>query len=680
MNKTRKRGLFGSLALNGVKNNSKLYLPYLCAAIGTIAVFYILYALMLDMSTVSMGGGTTLGIILGLGCWVIAVFGVLFMFYTNSFLISSRTKEFGLYNILGMSKLHIARIVATEGVMTGSFAIVAGIAVGILFEKLVQILLFKIIKAQADFSFRIWPEALGKTVMVFGATYVLLMLRSVIRVYRLKTVDLMKDDKVGEKVPKANWLIALAGVGLLVAAYIISIRTKEPVSAINLFFFAVVMVVVATYFIFISGSVTFCRLLQKNKNYYYTKKHFVSLSQMVYRMKRNGAGLASICVISTMILVMLTSTTCMYFGKEDGLSTRYPTEIVAKVYRMGDFDTSFINAVKEISDEFFEQAAKESGLTIENKETTRSILEVASWDGEDLVTDTNIKEISFTNDSNNTGWEVLFVLTEEYERLSGETLSLADDEFYMILYNGKKKIPSQVVLNRDKTYKIVNNEHPNTTFKTFYTVEADLVPACAFICNKYPDFPAEEGARENFTYGFDLKDATDSEKLDFYAKYERPYYDRLRELDYEGVYNFWLDCRETSKKDFYEMYGGLFFLGIVLSAVFMVALALMIYYKQISEGYEDGSRYNIMKKIGMTGKDIKKSVKSQMKSVFYMPLVMAVVHLGFAFPIIFRMLTLFGILNLKALLATTIVSTLLFGVIYTVVYNYTSNSYYKLVR
>ena len=211
-----------------------------------------------------------------------------------------------------MSKFHIARIVATEGIMTGGFAIIVGTIVGILFEKLVQVMLYKIVKAEIDYSFHIWPEAMGKTALFFGIIYVILMLRSVIRVYRLKTVDLMKDDKVGEKVPKANWLIALAGIVLLAIAYAISIHTKDPISALKLFFFAVIMVIVATYFIFIAGSVTFCKLLQKNKNYYYSKKHFVSLSQMIYRMKRNGAGLASICVISTMILVMLASTTCMY--------------------------------------------------------------------------------------------------------------------------------------------------------------------------------------------------------------------------------------------------------------------------------------------------------------------------------------------------------------------------------
>ena len=680
MNKTRKRGLFGSLALNGVKNNSKLYVPYLLAAIGTIAVYYILYALRLDLGSVSMSGVTILEMILGMGCYVIAIFGVLFMLYTNSFLISARTKEFGLYNILGMSKFHIARIVATEALMTGGFSIIVGTIVGILFEKLVQVMLYKIVKSEVDFSFRIWPEAMGRTALFFGIIYGILMLRSVIRVYRLKTVDLMKDDKVGEKVPKANWLIALAGVILLVIAYAISIQTKDPVAALKMFFFAVIMVIVATYFIFIAGSVTFCKILQKNKNYYYTKKHFVSLSQMVYRMKRNGAGLASICVISTMILVMLASTTCMYYGKEDGLSTMYPTEIMAYIYRPVEVDPSCIDIVEEQSDEFFENAAKEAGLAIENRQTTRSIVEIASWEGEDLVTDPDIKPMTFTTESGNLMWEVLFITTSEYERLSGNTLSLADDEFYMVHYSGKMKFPSEVILNRDKTYKIVNNDHPDTKFEKFHLVEADIVPVCAFVCNEYPEFSEREAARETFTYGFDLKDATVAEKRAFYEDVWKAYYERIAENDFVPDVYYRLDSREASKAEFYEMYGGIFFLGIVLSTIFMVALVLMIYYKQISEGYEDGSRYNIMKKIGMTDKDIKKSVKSQMKSVFYMPVIMAAIHLAFAFPIIYRLLTIFGILNLKALTTTAIVSTLAFGVIYTVVYNYTSNSYYKLVR
>ena len=679
MDKTRKRGLFASLAINGVKNNSKLYVPYMITSIGTIAVFYILYALMMDVDSSSIGGRSYLAIILGLGTYVIVIFGVLFLLYTNSFLIGARTKEFGLYNVLGMSKIHIAKIVASEAFMTGSISMIAGLLVGILFEKLVQTIMYKIINAEQDYSFHIYWGGIWRTLAFFGAIFALLMIRSVVRVYRLNTIDLMKNDKVGEKPPKANWLIALAGIIMLAVAYYISVTTKSPLSALTLFFLAVVLVILATYLIFIAGSVTLCRVLQKNKKYYYSRKHFVSLSQMVYRMKRNGAGLATICILSTMVLVMLSSTTCMYFGKEYGLNTMYPSDVMMRVYRDLDNSPDISAEVEKDLDDFFENAAKEAGYELENKTTTKTVDDLFYWVGDIFSNDRELWGGELNTSTNEKLWEVLFVPVSEYERLSGKQLTLKDDEFYIAVYSGKKKIPSEVMLNGEKHYKIVNNEEPDRDFYRYDSVGTDLIQMCALICNEYPD-NLGANPREKFTYGLDLKDATPSEQRRFFDSIEEDCCQLMRDKNYSDDYYFIFESREENRADFYEMYGGMFFLGIVLSVMFTSALVLIIYYKQISEGYEDGSRYEIMKKVGMTGKDIRKNVNSQMKTVFYMPLIMAILHLAFAFPIIFRILTLFGLINLSVQITTAVVSAVLFGVLYTVVYNFTSNSYYKLVR
>ena len=314
---------FPRLAINGIKNNKKLYFPYILSCIGMVMMFYIIHSLSYSPLLREVRGGSSIEAVLTLGKFVIAVFGLLFLFYTNSFLVKKRYKEFGLYNILGMDKHSISRIILCESVTVSLVGLVCGIGLGIAFSKLAELGLLNAIQKEIDYRFTVTSEAVLFTVLIFGIIFLLLTVKSLIQVRHLKPLQLLKSENAGEKPLKANWVFALLGVILLGTAYYIAVSIKTPLSALTIFFIAVIMVIIATYLLFMSGSVALCKILQKNKKYYYKKQHFISVSSMAYRMKRNGAGLASICILSTMVLVMLSSTTSLYFGKNDSLKARF---------------------------------------------------------------------------------------------------------------------------------------------------------------------------------------------------------------------------------------------------------------------------------------------------------------------------------------------------------------------
>lgn len=670
----KKKGLFRHLAWTGIRNNYKLYVPYILAAVGMTAMFYIILAL--SMSTVlrGMAKGESAGIILALGVYVIGIFAVIFMFYTNSFLIKTRTREFGLYNILGMSRRHIARIVATETLIAAALSIAGGLTVGILFEKLAEILLVKLIGDEATYTLSVNFAACLITAAVFLIIFLLVMLRSMIRVFRLNTIDLLKSENFGEKPPKAKWLMTALGLVILAGAYYLAVVMAAPMQAITMFFFAVIMVIVATNILFVAGSVTICRALQKNKKYYYKTSHFVSLSSMIYRMKRNGAGLASICILSTMVLVMISSTSCLYFGKDASLMARYPRHMAYEVI----FDQEIRGEVLQSNEERIRteinDAVKEQGQEpLSSVEMTMARSSAVIRDGK---MDSDISPIDIGINEGGNVWDIYFVSLEDYNRIMGENRVLADDEVICCMYRDKYKYDN-ITTPTGERFTIADSTED---FFSFGDLAANITPAVVFALNRLPNIGVGDAdwATIRWEYLFDIDADEDGQYEVFEAITEKVFNNRDMEAEF-GVHWYSTDCRALNRADFFGMYGGLFFLGIALSIVFTFALVLIIYYKQISEGYEDRSRFEIMCKVGMTREDIRKSVNSQMGSVFYMPFVAAVVHLGFALPMIFSMLKLFSVTQMRSLLSTTAISVVVFGIIYTIVYKITSNSYYKLV-
>lgn len=661
------------LAWTGIKNNRRLYLPYILTCIGMVAMFYIMLSLSTAEFLDKMRGGTTLGTVLGLGAGVIGFFAVLFLFYTNSFLIRRRKKEFGLYNILGMGKRNIARVLFSETLILAAVSLVFGLILGAALSKLAELGLAYFVESDAGYDFTVYPTAMGYTVLLFVCIFLLLFFKSVGQVGLSNPVELLHSESVGEKPPKANWVFGILGIVLLAAAYYISVAIEQPVAALGWFFIAVLMVIAATYLLFIAGSVLLCRILQKNKRYYYKPDHFVSVSSMAYRMKRNGAGLASICILITMVLVMIASTSCLYFGKEDVLREQYPYDfIISCDYDNQKFDQADIDRTKTAIDAYFD---RHGGIT-DGVYGKVASLAGGFKDGR-LEVDSTIANIDAYAVDSVCNFNV--VSLDDYNRNTGNNISLADDE--ALLFTKKADINTDTVQIADgKKYRVVRTDggydfgHDTNTLAvgSVCLVVSDFDSAVEELCKL--NALHESGRIVILEWRYQLNPAAD---YDTQAEMTNDLSDCLAANHSNGGYS--MLSYAGARDDFYGSFGGLFFLGIMLSIVFIIAAVLIIYYKQISEGYEDQSRFEIMQKVGMTKKDIRKSINSQMLTVFFLPLLFAIVHLGFAFPIINKLLLLFGLDNLGLLLLTAAISALVFALFYIIVYRVTSNAYYSIV-
>ena len=416
-----------------------------------VAMFYIMLSLSTGEFLDTMRGGATLGNVLGLGAGVIGFFAVLFLFYTNSFLIRRRKKEFGLYNILGMGKRNIARVLFSETLILAAVSLVFGLILGAALSKLAELGLAFFVESDAGYNFTVYPTAMGYTVLLFVCIFLLLFFKSVGQVGLSNPVELLHSESVGEKPPKANWVFGVLGIVLLAAAYYISVTIEQPVAALGWFFIAVLMVIAATYLLFIAGSVLLCRILQKNKRYYYKPDHFVSVSSMVYRMKRNGAGLASICILITMVLVMIASTSCLYFGKEDVLREQYPYDfIISCDYDNQKFDQADIDRTKTAIDAYFD---RHGGIT-DGVYGKVASLAGGFKDGR-LEVDSSIANIDAYAVDSVCNFNV--VSLDDYNRNTGNNISLADDE--ALLFTKKTDINTDTVQIADgKKYRVVRTD------------------------------------------------------------------------------------------------------------------------------------------------------------------------------------------------------------------------------
>lgn len=667
--------LFPRLALTGILKNRKFYLPYLLSSIGMIMIYYVIHFLSRSPLILALPHGGDLGLILSLGKFVIAVFSLLFFFYTNAFLTRRREREFGLYHILGMSKSQIAGIVFWESLFVSVTAIVCGIGLGILCSKLAELGLLNLMHAEIGYRFSVSGEAVCFTAVLFGVVFFLLMLRSLISVRKSNPLDLLRSEAYGEKPPKANWILAVLGLLILAAAYGMAVTITNPLSALLLFFVAVLLVIAGTYLLFISGSVAVCRLLQKNRAYYYQKQHFVSVSSMVYRMKRNGAGLASICILCTMVLVMISSTGSLYFGADDAMKGRYPRdcEICIQLSTPEELADGSVSEIRNAYASAFEAEKAEPLDVMDYSYATLSGM---------------LKEGTIQPDSGEadavvdySGVRVLYFLRlDEYNADMGTSLTLNDGE--VMVYPVRCSYEEPVLTIGDWRMRVAG-----TPERCMEIAEAStlLMPSLIVIV---PDFAAigplaairyRDGGKMlmEMYHHYGYRSGTDEKRtVDLH--------ERLR-LAAEGLcarhegWKYTAGCLPAERDDFYATFGGMFFLGIILSVAFIFAAAVIIYYKQIAEGYEDQKRFEIMRQVGMTRKDIRQTINSQVLTVFFAPLIFAGVHLGFAFPFIWRILQLFNLRSLKFVLLITAAAFVLFGLIYALIYRITAHSYYAVV-
>lgn len=659
------------LALTNIKKHARSYVPYIITCVITIAMFYIIKSLAfnLDKNLSSISAATSMS----LGSIVVAIFAIIFLFYTNSFLLKKRKKEFGLYNILGMEKKHMSALIATESLIISVISLVLGLIIGIALDKLIFMIVIKLLNGQSPLGFTIIPEAILHTVVLFCIIFAAILLNSVRIVYTTKTIDLLHGSNTGEKEPKTKWLLAILGVLCLGGGYTISIISKNPVSAIGLLFIAIVLVVIGTYFIFVAGIIALLKLLRKNKGFYYKTSHFISISGMIYRMKQNAVGLANICVLSTMVLVMVSTTSSLVIGMQDTINTISPYDYSISVV---DGKTN-----QQVKDDIKNTAA----------DNNLKITKFVDYQYLEFNADLNYNNITASDYS--VGSEklvgLIIVNQQDYNMLTNSNVDLSDDQVMMFYPNS---FPYSDLTIFDQKYKVKESRKIS-----------DFIPGKNLIGYSIYD-----------SYGIVVKDNSQLQQISkyynsFYGNSETNEYNEHNCCFYECNFNVDADLKKQLEfneiirnselyqgsyyhdsisspfkseilQAFRDTYSSLFFLGIFLSILFIMATILIIYYKQISESYDDKERYEIMQNVGMSHTEVKRTIRSQVLTVFFLPLIVAGVHVAFAFPIMSRVLSLLGLINVTLYITCTVICFLVFALMYGIIFAITSRLYYKTVN
>lgn len=672
-------GLYPKIASEGVKKNGKLYIPYFVTCILMVAVFYILHFLGYSGVLRNIPGGDTASQMLSFGSAIMAIFGTIFMFYTQSTLIKGRKKEFGLYSILGMNRRNIGKIIFYETVIAWVVSIVCGLIGGVGLSKLAELGFTRLVGADIDYSFRISWKSVGMAVLIYTGIFMLIYLNTIRQIRFSSAVELVKADRAGEKPPKSNWAVGILGLLFLGAGYWLALRIEQPISALMWFFVAVILVIIGTYLVLIAGSVILCKILQKNTKYYYKAEHFVSVSSMAFRMKRNGAGLASICILLTMILVMISSTSALFANSDKILRMRYPNEIGAFACKYG-YDTALDDLGDRLDDVLFEVAEEHGGSLSNNK--TYSVYSISGYfenDRVEVILD-SATLMSFINYDNVA--QVQFMDVDVYNRVFGHDETVAPGD--AIVGSASGVTVGDTLTVGDVTFNVTGRiddkiEEINPAVEvqvspTIYVI-VDDVNEVASLFTEYKDYDGSPMLAWFWYCRFDTG-LTSDEQIELSEDIDEVLHEELAPLQFD---NFYCDSHAAERGNFLSIFGGLFFLGILLSLIFLVCCVLIIYYKQISEGFEDRSRFEIMQKVGMTKKNIKKSINSQMLTVFMIPVLIACMHLAAVLPIVHKLLILFGLNDIPSLVTSAGVCVLALGAFYALIYKLTSNEYYRIV-
>lgn len=672
--------IYAKLAGTNIRNNRQLYLPYILSGIMTVAMFYLMMFINNNPGIDKIPGARNLKMIMELGVGVIAIFSYIFIFYTNSFISKRRKKEIGIYNILGMEKRHIGRVLALETVFVAVITILGGLAAGIVFSKLVLMLLYRILGFDETVMFYITGSGIRTTLVVFGILYVLTLIYNLMQITFAKPVELLRGGNVGEKEPKTKWLMAIAGAACIVTAYYIAITTENPIKVLTLFFVAVLLVIAGTYFLFTAGSIAVLKMLRNNKNFYYNKKHFAAVSGMLYRMKQNAAGLASICVLSTMVLVMVSTTVSMFAGVQDELAARYPQEITL----YSTYDNVFEG--KDDVTDLVKQTIADQGRTIENECSYRYLLLLLKQN------DTSFEAAS--QDTWNSDLAMVNVVTRDDlialdNRFTEENTSLPQSGTVSVY--GSKAYDADTITILGKEFQVGESR--------VFTIDKDMYASLGFNDDYYVVVDSLDTLKDIFALantdnritsyrgvsGYDI-DGTTAEKIAcadavneaIQAANEKAGLNKEDTVT-NGLTSRYMESRSANENEFYSLYGGLFFLGVFLGIMFLMVTVMIIFYKQISEGYDDKQRYEIMEKVGMSNEEVKTSIQSQIRMVFFLPIVTAAIHVAAAFPMINRLLMLLNLTNTRLFVICLIITILIFTLIYYIVFKLTSRSYYKIV-
>ena len=664
--------IYGKLAVTNLKNNKKSYIPYILASAFSVMMYFIMDNLYRNRSLVEKG--SPLAIMLSYAAAVILIFSIIFLFYINSFLIKRRKKELGIYNILGMGKGHLGKMLFLESVITTVASIIGGILAGILLSKLVYLILLKILHMGGKIEYRISLASTGMTTILFGAIFILIFLYNLLQMKLSNPIELLRGGNTGEREPKTKWIMTIIGILCLAGGYSIALITKEPMAALGKFFIAVILVIIGTYALFMAGSIAFLKMLRNKKSYYYKTRHFTAVSGMIYRMKQNAVGLASICILSTGVLLLLSMTVSLYFGMGDIMVNRYPFDTDAQISGISQEQSEQIQKV-------FAQAIKNDQVPAE-KTVDETYLEIGCRQEKNGIMIG--QAYSYSEDGKSV--DLYTIRQSEYEKLTGEKTDLHDGEIFA-WYPSERETDTLKIDDWDFAVKKWLEKAPLSAMN-------NLVSNMAAIVVTDSDFEYIDGLRTKMYEGLDAyeagKDLTVHLGVDIRGsgeekiRYGQAVYQALKDYCHSDGFSENTivigGVRQSEYETYYVDNGSILFIGIFLGALFLMGTAMIIYYKQISEGYEDQGRFQIMQKVGMSRREVKGAIRRQILLVFFIPLVMAMVHISMAFPLIRRLLLLFGMANTKLYVGCTAGTVLAFALVYGLIYSMTARSYYKIVE
>lgn len=668
--------LYFKLAKTNLSNNKPFYIPYIISSIITVAMLYMMSFLSDNKGLNKIMGADSLAIIFRLGVGIIVIFSYIFLFYTNSFIIKRRKKEIGVYNILGMEKRHLSKVLFVETIYSAIISLVCGIIVGIAFSKFILMVLYGIIGIYKTVEFFVNIHGIILCVVSFGTLFLLTFLYNFMQIKLANPIELLRGTNVGEREPKTKIFMTIVGVVCLAIAYYIAITTENPLNVLTLFFVAVLLVIIGTFALFTAGSIALLKLLRNNKKFYYNKRHFMAVSGMLYRMKQNAAGLASICILSTMVLVVISTTVSMYVGIQDELMARYPNDVCVTV----DYN-SVIDKSSEIEKAIFDEI---DSAEVKNKKAFSYLSVFVGQKGDNFTTDK--EHLSYQN-------SYLFYI------LSKDDFIKRDNSFKDKIGNISKG-EAVVVLNKKydkKDIKIFGKNYKvNKSFE--HMEDNDLYMISTLNGLGYIILDNDESVQELYDMQekmlgkganyytnkirFDFKSGNKKQKAAAYKKIDNAVkkYFKENKNDKKEISSYWVESRQENEQNFYLLYGGLFFLGIFLGTMFLMVTVMIIFYKQITEGYDDRERYQILEKVGMSSREVKDTIKSQIRIVFVLPIFAAAVHVTAAFPMVNRILKMLNLNNEKLFAGCLAATIIVFAVIYYLVFKVTSRAYYKIVK
>ena len=669
------KGIFSRLAKQNIRNNKSTYIPYIITCIFCIAMIYMMEFLR-DCPTLDQAvrQADEVRMIVFTGEIVVEIFCIIFLIYSNSFLMKRRQKEIGLYNILGLERNHIGIVMFLETIITSIGSLAGGIAAGIIGSKLALLFLLKLLHIPSVLGFYISVKGIFTCLFMFGIIFLMILFLNLAKIHLSRPVELLRGNNTGEKEPVAKWLMALIGFICLGAGYYLAVTTESPIKAITIFLLAVILVMAGTYLLFTAGSIVILKFLRRRKSFYYRTGNFISISGMLYRMKQNAIGLASICILSTGVLLMIAMTVSIYFGMNDIMLNRYPYDVDMSV-------TSISEEECQTAIEAFEKAIADNKVPVEKSVEEIYLDIVCSKNGDQIL----IKPANTIRNSDSV--LVLSLLNQaEYERLTGISANLNDGEIFAWYPSAVQK-DSVTVDEKEFTVKKWMDKNPLTCGEDAVSDNAVLVVTDEDF-KKFDEMRTEmykgvssAPAGEDLTLhlGLDIT-GSETDKIDFGT----PVMETVKDLKKSGGLseNAWIisGIRQQEYESYYADNGSLLFIGIFLGSLFLMGTAMIIYYKQISEGYEDQKRFEIMQKVGLSRREVRSSVRRQILMVFFLPLLMAMLHITMAFPMIRRLLLLFGMTNTKLFIGCTAGTVLIFAVVYGLIYLMTARSYYHIVE